>query len=169
MARLIQSQKEDPVVVTDSEQLDTGSMGGCVSVVALSTPNAGGRFTLLRGQHGGGGHAAIDYETILADGRIANDPSTRFYVLCAKDTHPHITYDVVNDIRPFLNRIGLAQFEFFHTSGASVHADGRVTDEHGLQLKRFRTFIADLGDQLTELRNSYWPDGRIVQQIVGKR
>lgn len=55
----------------------TGNLGYCSAVIVMWNPDGTGRFANVRGWHGNGGVAAIDFAALLAG--VPHQPATRIF------------------------------------------------------------------------------------------
>lgn len=77
--RISQSYKEDPnTLPTHDDEIYTGAMGGCVSIVVLWGLTVG-RYANVIGIHGSGGIRAISFRRLFAN--VPNNNGTLVFVI----------------------------------------------------------------------------------------
>ena len=90
IAELAQSDLDNPIIVNlapNEVGMITGDMNACVSVIVLFNPGATGSFQNVRGQHGAGGIASIDWDALLQG--VPMDRNTYVVVAYAKGESEH--------------------------------------------------------------------------------
>lgn len=68
---------------SNDDEVDTGAMGGCSSVIILWDPDLKGRFAHVRGYHGGGGLQAVNWPQMRVG--VTDNLSTRVYVIASPE------------------------------------------------------------------------------------
>ena len=124
----------EPLPMGDNEVV-TGHMGDCVSVIVLFNPNAMGNYASVRGYHGGGGLGNVNYNSLFAG--VPNLADTRIIMVSGSLQNSHFAR---NENQNELNNqrmnhgLGNAQVQYFHAMGnARIDRRGMVrpVTQHG--------------------------------------
>ncbi|MGH7617882.1 MAG: hypothetical protein ACREPM_11685 [Gemmatimonadaceae bacterium] len=113
------------------DDIDTGAMSDCVSVVVLLAP-AAGRFTQAVGQHGGGGIGNVNMASILANVPVAGRAGMLVLIITGHNAL-HEDYDSSNNraVRAAKGRLQAAGFRTIKIargfSGAIIDDAGNMT------------------------------------------
>ena len=128
--RISQSYKADPSELPDhDDEVYTGAMGGCVSIVVL-WGLANGEYANVIGVHGSGGIRAISFNALFAN--VPNNAATLVFVIpgssyMSSDQLATLSTRVDEKIRQKTRSNHMAVFLTPPVGQARVHRNGTLT------------------------------------------
>jgi hypothetical protein len=103
------------------DEMDTGEMTECVSVIVLWDPDEAGRFRYVRGYHGGGGIAHVNFQALFYN--VPNDFTTLILLISGSSYRELADQQkLLETCRKKANKYGLAQATVgaYHSRGRAV-------------------------------------------------
>jgi hypothetical protein len=133
-----QSWQKYESIYQGDKYMETGSMGNCVSVVAI-----GGKD--VRGYHGSGGLEAVNFKEIKS--QMSDLPHSKMIVVFGDDSLDTIK----GQAQAIIKQQGFRnwQWELYKSTNAHIYRDGKVLDKHSqAPVARLRVFISQFADKL---------------------
>lgn len=167
---MYQSSYDKPEIFlpdSHSEGIDTGLMGGCVSIIALAERNGDGHYKRMVGQHGAGGISNVNFITLCGEGRIYDDWTTQFLVIWTRGDN-NVRWEIANIFKGMVKEgkikdmngapIRTSQFKIYECTGFARVTRGNAVFDKGDSAREIQPicrYIAQFVD-LLKGRNNEW-------------